>query len=124
MNRSSPHPVQRGNEGERWALMALMYSGYTILARQWRLPGGELDIVARDREGYAFIEVKTRYGVNRGDPAEAVDSRKLRFVHRAAEQWLARHAGTLDIAWRVDVLAIEMHKGLPYRITIHQFYEV
>ena len=124
MNHRAPHPVQRGNEGERWAIMALLCAGYTILARQWRMHGGELDVVARDRDGYAFIEVKTRYGANRGDPAEAVDSRKLRFVHRAAEQWLARHAGTLDINWRVDVVAIEMHKGKPYRIVIHQFYEV
>lgn len=122
MNRS--HPVQRGNEGEQWALMALLATGYTILARQWRTPGGELDVVARDKEGYVFIEVKTRFGVNRGDPAEAVDRRKLGFLHRAAEQWLARHAGTLDTAWRVDVVAVEMQKGVPYRITIHQFYEV
>jgi putative endonuclease len=119
-----PHPVQRGNEGEHWALMALLATGYTILARQWRMPGGELDLVARDNEGYVFIEVKTRFGVNRGDPAEAVDRRKLSFLHRAAEQWLARHVGTLDTAWRVDVVAIEMQKGVPYRITIHQFYEV
>jgi Holliday junction resolvase-like predicted endonuclease len=68
--------------------------------------------------------VKTRYGFNRSDPAEAVDMRKSRFIHRAAEQWLARHAGTLDINWRVDVVAVEMHRGKPYRITIHQFYEV
>jgi putative endonuclease len=116
--------VQRGNEGERWAIMALMSTGYTILARQWRIMGGELDVVARDRDGYVFIEVKTRYGSNRGEPAEAVDARKLHFIHRAAEQWLARHAGTLDINWRVDVVAIEMHRGKPHRISVHQFYEV
>ncbi len=121
---TSIQPVQRGNEGERWAVAALICAGYTILARRWRIPGGELDIVARDGEGYAFIEVKTRFGINRGDPAEAVNPRKLHYVHRAAEQWLARHTGTLDINWRVDVVAIEMHRGKPHRITIHQFYEL
>ncbi len=118
------HPVQRGTDGETWAVRALQYANYLILARQWRIPGGELDIVARDADGYAFVEVKSRNGINTGDPAIAVDHRKLRFIHRAAEQWLARHVGTLDIAWRVDVVSVEMLRKQPYRITIHRYYEI
>ncbi|MBA3532059.1 MAG: YraN family protein [Ardenticatenales bacterium] len=117
----------RGNRGELWAARALRAAGYRILARRWRIPGGEIDLIAEDGDGYAFVEVKTRQDHRFGSPEAAVGRRKLARLHRAAEQWLADEVGDAPVAWRVDVVAVEMdaHQGaLPRRITIFRYFEV
>jgi putative endonuclease len=117
--------VRRGNLGEAWAARALQASGYRILARRWRIPGGEIDLVAEDRDGYAFVEVKTRTGSTFGRPEEAVTERKLSFLHYAAEQWLAQHLGDAPVDWRIDVVAVELAPSqIPHRITIFRYFEV
>jgi putative endonuclease len=117
--------VRLGNLGETWAARALRASGYSILARRWRIPGGEIDLIAEDRDGYAFVEVKTRTGSAFGTPEEAVTDRKLSFLHYAAHQWLAQHLGDAPIPWRIDVVAVELTPSLtPHRITIFRYFEV
>lgn len=49
-----------GRRGEEAAVRLLLAKGYTILARNWRIRSGELDIVARDGRTLVFVEVKTR----------------------------------------------------------------
>ena len=49
-----------GRRGEEAAVRLLLAKGYTILARNWRVRSGELDIVARDGRTLVFVEVKTR----------------------------------------------------------------
>ncbi|MGH2542037.1 MAG: YraN family protein [Ardenticatenaceae bacterium] len=122
---ASSGPVARGNRGERWAAEALRAAGYQILARRWRIPGGEIDIIARDRDGFAFVEVKSRKGAAFGAPETAVTHRKLALLHRAAEQWLLQRIGDRPTSWRIDIVAIELdHHDRPHRITIHQYFEV
>lgn len=125
MGRRDLH--QRGRWGEQWAARALQLSGYRILARRWRIPGGELDLVAEDRSGYAFIEVKTRQGRSFGLPEAAVTRRKLALLHQAAEQWLAEQVGDAPVPWRIDVVAVELAAGTlapPTRITIFRYFEL
>ncbi len=115
----------RGKRGERWAARALQAAGYRILARRWRIVGGEIDLIATDRDGLAFVEVKTRQGNRFGPPQLAITPRKLELLHRAAEQWLAEQVGDAPIDWRIDVVAVEVDRQqLPIRITIFQYYEV
>ncbi len=117
--------VQIGREGEEWAARALRLVGYRILARRWRIVGGELDIVAEDEDGYAFVEVKTRQSKRVGRPENAVTGRKLAFIHRAAEEWLAKEVGDKPVAWRVDVVAVELdRRRSPWRITIIRYFEL
>ena len=117
--------ARRGKAGEQWAARALLACGYRLLARRWRIPGGEIDLIAEDHGGFAFVEVKTRYGTAFGLPEESVTSRKLSFLHRAAEQWLVQHVGDRPVAWRVDVVSVQMGRDhLPYRITIFPYFEV
>lgn len=114
----------RGAQGERWAERALRAAGYQILARRWRIVGGEIDLIARDAGGYAFVEVKSRSGRAFGPPELAVTARKLERLHYAAQQWLAEQVGDLTVAWRVDVVAVEMgRQQQPHRITIFQYFE-
>lgn len=57
--------------------------GYAIIARNWRCPRGELDVVAWRGGVLAVCEVKARRTVAMGDPFEAVDARKILRLRRA-----------------------------------------
>jgi len=66
-----------GLAGERAAETALARSGMRVVARNQRSRFGEIDLVCRDRDGYVFVEVKTRSAASFVAAAEAVDRRKL-----------------------------------------------
>src|SRR6266478_949290 len=80
-----------GGSGERAAARFLRRQGYSIIARNYRCPAGEIDLVALDNGTVVFIEVKTRRGPAYGDPLEAVDSRKQRQIARVAMQFVSAH---------------------------------
>src|SRR6476659_4115847 len=61
--------------------------GFRILARRWRSPLGEIDIVARRRQLLVFAEVKARASLD--EAAESVNVRQRRRIAAAAEMWLA-----------------------------------
>jgi putative endonuclease len=67
--------------------------GWTLLDRNWRGSGGELDLVALDGDVVVVVEVKTRRGQAFGHPAEAVTAAKLRRLRRLTGEWLDQHAG-------------------------------
>lgn len=67
-----------GRLGEDKAAEFLLKNGYKILARNYRIRGGEMDIVAFKRGVLAFVEVKTRTGEAFGTPAQAVDEEKIK----------------------------------------------
>jgi putative endonuclease len=77
-----------GRYGEDLAAEHLRQQGLTILARNWRCPSGELDIVARDGAALVICEVKTRRSVAFGSPLEAVGPRKLRRLRQLAMRYL------------------------------------
>ncbi len=80
-----------GRLGERLAAEYLRKRGVRILARNYGVRGGELDLVGFSRGGLLFIEVKTRTGADWGTPAEAMDREKLRRVERAANAFVRAH---------------------------------
>ncbi|WP_375489517.1 YraN family protein [uncultured Jatrophihabitans sp.] len=80
-----------GRFGEQVAADLVCERGMQILDRNWRGPGGELDIVARDGATLVFVEVKTRSSRAYGLPAEAVDARKAARIRRLAGQWMTAH---------------------------------
>ena len=65
--------------------------GYTILAHNYLVRGGELDLVAWHGGLLVFVEVKTRNSRGFGGPAEAVDLKKRRRMEKAAKVFLARY---------------------------------
>jgi len=94
-----------GRKGEEEACRFLRSLGYAIVARNWRTRFGEIDIVARDEDVLAFIEVKARSGAEFGGPEGAVGWRKRRRMIAAAKGFLA--ATRSDLAARFDVVAFE-----------------
>jgi putative endonuclease len=99
-----------GDWGEDLACSLLAACGYEILARRFRAPGGEIDVVARRRGVVAFVEVKTRGPSAPAAPEAWVDRRKLRRLRTAARHWLAAADGPAAAEYRFDVVAVR-HGG-------------
>ncbi len=99
-----------GRYGEDVACRFLQSNGIRVVARNWRCPHGEVDIVAVDGSTLVVCEVKTRTGDRCGSPVEAVTPEKVRRLRRLAVIWLqqARSAGsdTRYSGLRVDVVAV------------------
>jgi putative endonuclease len=104
--------VALGKTGEDLACAELERRGYAILARRYRVRGGEIDIIARDGRTLVFVEVKAREGREYGGAAEAVTALKQRRIAILASQYLARHR-LHDSACRFDVVAIQFDGPRP-----------
>ena len=77
-----------GELGEEFAANYLSTKGYSILAKDYRLKFGQVDIIARDDRGIHFVEVKTRTSSKFGRPAEAVDKKKLDHIRNVASFYM------------------------------------
>jgi len=93
-----------GLSAESRAAAYLIAKGYRILARRWRSPFGEIDIVARRRQTLVFVEVKARLTLDAA--AEAVTVRQRRRIASAAELWLAQHADIAFTDIRFDAVLV------------------
>lgn len=79
--------------------------GYEIIDRNFSCRQGEIDIIAKDKEEYVFIEVKTRSNLCFGRPIEAVDNYKQKHIFKSTRYYL--HIHKLDNAFvRFDVIEI------------------
>lgn len=99
-----------GDSAERLAALHLEQNGYRILARNVRTRYGEIDLVAQDADGLAFVEVKARRTRNHGAPEEALTPRKQLKLVQLGDAFIAEHELFQDQAWRIDVVAIELDK--------------
>lgn len=95
-NKPAPKPAPRpelvaafglGISAESRAAAWLIAHGYRILARRWKSPLGEIDVIAARRHTLIFVEVKARATLN--DAAEAVTERQKQRIAAAAEIRLA-----------------------------------
>ena len=96
-----------GDFGERVAKAHLEAKGYRILATNFRVREGEVDIVAEHEGVVAFVEVKTRRGDAMGSAVESVDARKARRLLLAAEAF-AQQQPSLPPDRRIDLIAIDL----------------
>jgi putative endonuclease len=81
-----------------------MAKGYRIVARRWKSPVGEIDIVARRRRVLVFVEVKARERLD--DAAESVTGRQKRRIVAAAEAWLAHNPDDIHCDIRFDAMLV------------------
>src|ERR1700751_6286019 len=93
-----------GLSAETRAAAFLMAKGYRILAKRFRTPHGEIDIVARRRNLLAFIEVKARASLD--EAAYAVTPRQQQRIIDAAQGWLMTHPEHADFELRFDAMLI------------------
>ena len=78
---------------------------YTILARNYRTPFGEVDLIAQKDGVLVYVEVKYRSSNDYGDPLEAVDRRKQRQICKVANYHYAGYAAGQEMDCRFDVIA-------------------
>ena len=103
---------RRGRWAESLCLWSLRLRGYRILARDYRVAVGEIDILARRGATLVAIEVKARG--NHASAVEAVTPRQRRRIMRAAAQFLASHPSLARLTVRFDVMLV-----LPGRLPLH-----
>lgn len=113
---------QLGAAGEEAAAQFLRARRYTIVARNYRCPLGEIDLVALDGRTLVFVEVKTRRGASFGSPFDAVDARKQRQVTRAAQHYISTHRLEHRLA-RFDVVGVDWVDGRPVCELIQNAFE-
>ncbi len=94
-----------GKKGEEIALRFLKKNGYRILQKNYVCKMGEVDIIAREKDTFAFIEVKTRRSTTFGPPQLAVDQRKQGQLSRVALYFL-KEKRLEEVKARFDVVAI------------------
>src|SRR2546430_13614579 len=90
-----------GISAESRAAAFLIAKGFRILARRWRSPVGEIDIIARRRSLLVFVEVKARERLD--DAAWSVTDRQRLRIAAAAEAWLARNGDDRIRAIRFEI---------------------
>ena len=106
-NAASPARIaafRTGLSAESRAAAYLIAKGYSILARRFRTPHGEIDLVARKRNLIAFVEVKARASLD--EAAYAVTPRQQQRIINAAQAWLMAHPEHAEFDMRFDAMLI------------------
>ena len=93
-----------GLSAETRAAALLMAKGYRILAKRFKTPHGEIDLVAKKRHLLVFVEVKARASLD--DAAYAVTPRQQARIIDAAQAWLMAHPEHADFELRFDAVLI------------------
>lgn len=110
--RSRRRAYHRGRLSEALCRLILRLKGYRIVARNFRAPVGEIDIVARRGRTLAVIEVKARDRLE--DAAEALGARQRYRIGQATLALLAERPGLTGLAVRFDVMLVR-----PWRLPRH-----
>jgi putative endonuclease len=103
-----PHTTKQiGDAGEAVAADYLLAQGLRVLARNFRVKGGEIDLVCRDGATTVFVEVRRRASADFGGAGASITARKQQRLILAARYWLARHG---ECACRFDCVLIDGDK--------------
>lgn len=91
--------------GERIAARWLARSGWELVVHRFRSGHRDIDLIMRQGQVVAFVEVKARRGLAFGSPVEAVHHRKRNELIRSATVWVERF-GTSSLEYRFDVVGV------------------
>ena len=106
--------VTKGKYGEDLACEFLKKQDYKILERNFRIRGGEIDIIALDGQTLVYVEVKTRSSHRFGLPEESVTPWKIKFLERAAKFYRNnRQNNKLPNLERIDVVSVDFTENEP-----------
>ncbi len=95
---------QSGDAAEALAADYLVRHGLRVLARNWRVRGGEIDLICRDGEMLVFVEVRLRGSQDFGGAAASITRAKQRRLSLAARHYLA---GNPEQPCRFDVVLLD-----------------
>jgi putative endonuclease len=103
-NEARRRAARRGRAAEALCVWLLRAKGYRILARRFRVPSGEIDVIARRGHSVVAIEVKARPEF--ATAAAAISPHQRRRVARALEHFLARRPDLAGLDPRFDVMLV------------------
>lgn len=103
---------RRGHHGETLAAFALRLKGWRIVARRYRSPLGEIDLIARRGNLVAMVEVKARPSLHQA--LDSVTPTAQKRIMGSADLWLSRQKDAAKLSIRFDIVAV-----LPWRWPIH-----
>jgi putative endonuclease len=112
-----------GQDSESIAVDFLKKQGYKILHTNYRTKVGEIDIIARDKDTLAFIEVKARHTDRYGEPKYAITPQKKRKISMAA-LWYLKTTRQFDQKARFDVVGILSQTPEPVIEVIKNAFEL
>jgi len=94
-----------GNIGEDIASQYLKNKGYEIIEKNYKIWGGEIDIIAKKNDSLVFCEVKTRTSESWEDIEDTITDQKIELMINAIEEWFARRNYN-DAFWQIDFIGI------------------
>lgn len=100
---------ETGRLGEESVCAYLIERGYTIAARNYRIKGGEIDIIAENGDFIAFVEVKARKPDSMVSGFEAVNKRKRGLIIKTASDYCCKHPSVLQP--RFDIAEVTIDSG-------------
>ena len=103
---------RKGHRGEKFAEIALRLKGWRIVARRYRSPLGEIDLIARRGNLIAMVEVKARSSFRAA--MDSVTPAAQKRIMGSADLWLARQKDAAKLSIRFDIIAV-----LPWRWPVH-----
>ena len=108
-----------GQRGEALAAKLLKREGYRILKRNAWLGRFEIDIIAREGDTIAFVEVRTRIETDSVPPENTVGPTKRRRIIAAARRYIAEK-GTPNAYYRFDVVGVIVPSAGKPRLTLYR----
>lgn len=95
-----------GAHGEDLACEYLKKNGYKILERNYRIRGGEIDIVAKEGDTLVFVEVKARWSHEYGLPSESMTPWKIKYLIKTA-MFYVQKVNWGNKEYRLDFVSID-----------------
>lgn len=101
-----------GKRGENFVCSYLEKQGYSIAVRNYRIRGGEIDIIAENGDYIAFVEVKTRKPGSLVSGYEAIDTRKKSLIIKTAADYCCKHPTVLQPRFDIAQVIFDGHRAL------------
>ncbi|MBR7080227.1 MAG: YraN family protein [Treponema sp.] len=123
MTATTKSTAQKGREGEEKAVSYLESKGYTIQDRNFRIRGGEIDIIATKDDILVFVEVKSLPNGNTEILSHELNFRKQQKIIETAKFYLEKYRQYNSRVIRFDVLAIDVPGLEPVHHIVNAFSE-
>ena len=103
-NQKAQLSYQKGLESEKLAALYLQSKGYQLLSKNFRIRGGEIDLIMQKGGILTFVEVKARSQMRFGSALESITRQKKRLLLRSIATYLVQNK--VKTTWQLDVITI------------------